>query len=233
LVAEFSFETGLPSGGSAFKPVANFADGLRRAAMRPLPGPAAQRRFEPSWGFGRHYGPPSYDASPAAVVALLYPLNGRATVALTLRHDGLTSHAGQISLPGGRIESGESDWEAAVRELGEELGVTAATVEPIAPLSPLFIFATNYHVRPWLAWTDQRPTFVASPGEVAGILEVPIDRLCDARTWSKRPMTLRGLPQEVPHFTDGEHCIWGATAMILSEVVALCDDEFLSARTDA
>lgn len=233
MVAELSFETGLPSGGATFTSGAGFANGLRRAAMRPLPGPAAQRRFEPSWGFGRHYGPPSHDASPAAVVALLYPLNGLATVALTLRHDGLTSHAGQISLPGGRIEVGESDWEAAVRELGEELGVAASSVERIAPLSPLFIFATNYHVRPWLAWADQRPAFVANPGEVAGILEVPIDRLCDARTWSKRHMTLRGLPQEVPHFTDGEHCIWGATAMILSEVVALFDNELFSARTDA
>jgi 8-oxo-dGTP pyrophosphatase MutT (NUDIX family) len=201
--------------------VAEWPARLRDAALRPLPGAAAQKRFEPPWGFGRHYGPPSFDARPAAVLALLYPLDGRVVVALTRRHEGLTAHAGQISLPGGRIEPGESDWEAAVRELHEELGAADADVVPLAPLSPLFIFATNFVVRPWLAWSDRRPALIANPSEVVGVLETPLDKLRDRRAWSTRPMTIRGLPLDVPCLYDAEHCIWGATAMILSEVVSL------------
>jgi len=206
---------------------------LKQCAAAPLPGREAQRRFEPPWGFGRHYGPPSYDAVPAAVALLLYPHAGRLMVPLTLRQVEMTSHAGQISLPGGRIEAGESDVDAAFRELHEELGVAPETLTPLAPLSPLYIFGTNFLVQPWLAWTPRRPEFVVSPTEVAALLEVPWSHFHDAANCGCDRRTTRGVSHETPCFVWEEHRIWGATAMILAEAAALVADKLITEKTIA
>ncbi len=232
-MAETSFDAPFMDQGAGFAPLVGFPQRIRNLALQTLPGAAAQKRFEPHWGFGRHYGPPAHDAVPAAVLALLYPVDGRIVVPLTVRHGGLTAHAGQISFPGGHIDAGESDWDAAIRELNEELGVAATAVTPIAPLSPLFIFATNYLVRPWLAWTDRRPKFVPNPDEVEEVLEVPLDVLQNSQNWQRHRRFVRGIEQEIPYIAYGSHRIWGATAMILSEVLALTQNEPTTARADA
>lgn len=204
---------------------------LERAARRALPGHAAQRRFEPPWGFGRHFGPPPHDAVPAAVTVLVYPHEGRLWMPLTLRHAAMKAHAGQVSFPGGRIDPGESDVAAALRELHEELGIGGERAEPVAALTPLYIFGTNFFVRPWLAWAERRPEFVVNGAEVAELLEMPLDALGEAAHQGRHRKTVRGIDQEVPHLSWQGQLIWGATAMILGEVAALYERISAAAET--
>ena len=92
---------------------------LAARLKQPLPGWAAQARYQPELSFGRHLGPAPSDAKPAAVLILLYPNGGRWHVPLTLRSAHLPDHAGQVSLPGGLIEPGEDSRQAALREFTE------------------------------------------------------------------------------------------------------------------
>lgn len=198
-------------------------DFLRERLKEPLPGRAAQSRFEPELSFGRHYAPPPPDARPAAVVLLLYPDGGRWHVPCTLRPETLSAHAGQVSLPGGLIEPGEASHEAALRELEEELGVDRASVELLGQLSPLYLFVSNFSVAPWVATIDHRPAFNPSPDEVQEVLELPLDHLLDESNYGRQLHRHQDLTFSAPHFQWRQHRIWGATSMILSELVALVE----------
>jgi 8-oxo-dGTP pyrophosphatase MutT (NUDIX family) len=198
---------------------------LSQRLTQPLPGRVGQRRFEPDLGFGRHFGPPPHDARPAAVTVLLYPGDdGEWRVPLTVRPAEMTAHGGQISFPGGSIDPDETDEAAAVRELFEELAVSPSEVTPLGRLSQLYIFGTNFLVQPWLAMSARRPAFVPNPNEVAELLEPSLAELCDPTAWSRHPRTVRGLRAEVPHIQFHEHRIWGATAMILGELITLVEE---------
>jgi 8-oxo-dGTP pyrophosphatase MutT (NUDIX family) len=198
-----------------------FAARVRRRLTEPPPGRFAQRTFEPELGYGRHFGPPPHDARRAAVMLLIYPVDDVPTVPLIVRPKDLSSHGGQISLPGGLIEPGETSFAAAERELNEELGVSPADVEPLGPLTPLYIFGTKFDVDPWLGVARRRPMFAPNEAEVAELLEVPLAHLCDGANHRRRRQTIRGLEQEVPYLAWHNHGIWGATAMILGELIAL------------
>lgn len=186
-----------------------------------LPGPAAQRLMAPELSYGRHFGPPAEDARHAAVMVLLYSDRDRWSLPLIVRPDFLEHHAGQVALPGGIIEPGESSWQAAVRELDEELGVPPAEVEPLGQLSPLYIYGSNHYVETWIACAVGRPQLVASADEVAKVLEMPIVHLLDPAARETESRTARGVSFLAPFYHwDSEH-IWGATAMILAELAAI------------
>jgi len=194
---------------------------LGKRMREPLPGRAAQEEMEPDLAFGRHFDAPSHDARRAAVAILVYANAGRPCVPLTLRPDYMPVHAGQVCLPGGLVDAGESTETAALRELEEELGVTAEGVEVVGPLSPIYVFGTRFHIEPWLLYAPARPAFRPSEFEVAELLEVPLEHLADPACRGRHPRETRGVTQSVPHFQFGRHSIWGATAMILAEFVAL------------
>lgn len=197
---------------------------LRARMSEPLPGRWAQARFEPELGFGRHFGPASPDARPAAVVALLYPRDGQWHVPLTTRPATMLTHAGQISFPGGGIDPGESTDAAVLRELSEELGISPIGVELIGQLSPLYLYNSNHRVTAWLAAALERPAFAPDPREVAELLEVPLAHLIDPRHHGEHARRTRGIGLRAPHIAWGRHRIWGATSMILGELIALIED---------
>jgi 8-oxo-dGTP pyrophosphatase MutT (NUDIX family) len=191
---------------------------------QPLPGRRAQARFEPDLAFGRHAGPAPATARAAAVVLLLYPHAGEWLVPLTVRPEHLTHHAGQVSLPGGLVEPGETTAAAALRELEEELGVAAGAVTLLGTLSPLYLYVSDFLITPHVAAAVNRPTFHPSEFEVAEILEMPLSMLAD-----KAPpaLVLRGFKQlrfYAPAVHLAGHEVWGATAMILSELAAVLAD---------
>lgn len=186
-----------------------------------LPGRAAQRQMEPGLCYGRHFGPPTHRARQAAVVALVYPDTDGWRLPLTVRPATLRGHAGQISLPGGVIEPAENSNAAALRELEEELGVPRGEVRLLGRLSTLYVFVSEFQISPWVASIAARPQFQPSAEEVGELLEVPLAHLLDPANRGVHRRRQRGIEITAPHFLWGRHRIWGATAMILSELAAV------------
>jgi 8-oxo-dGTP pyrophosphatase MutT (NUDIX family) len=196
---------------------------LAERLSRPLPGPMVGSRFESRPRTRWHHDRPSADARPAAVLILLYPHRQLWHLPLTVRPRHLAAHAGQISLPGGAVEAGESSHEAAIREFHEELDAAEASIEVVGSLSPLYVGTSNFLVTPWVAFAAERPAMVPNPAEVALLLEVPLRHLLDpANLESSREMR-DGTACSVPHFTWQSHRIWGATCLILGELVTLLE----------
>ena len=135
-------------------------------------------------------------------------------------YPGLNS--GQVGFPGGGAEEMDDDLAAtAIRETYEEIGVHPSKITLLGQLTPLYVFASNYIVQPTVAWTDYRPEFKHDPFEVAQLLEVSLLSLLDPATRRTETRTLRGQPIEVPYFAVAGQTVWGATAMMLSELLAL------------
>jgi 8-oxo-dGTP pyrophosphatase MutT (NUDIX family) len=196
-------------------------DRLARRLRLPLPGPSAQRTMESELAFGRHFGPPRCDARPAAVVALLHDVDDRWHLPLMVRPETLAHHAGQISLPGGLIEAGESSEEAALRELEEELGIARFGVLLLGQLSPLYLFGTNFWITPWVAVSRGGIDVTPSAAEVHEVLQVPLMDLCDPKIQGQHVENRGAFQFSAPHFLWREYQVWGATSMILAELVEL------------
>ena len=190
---------------------------IRVALQQPLPGLVAQIKFAPEYRLpGLREDPPA-NARPAGVLILLYPHHGEWHFPLMKRvEDGLT-HGGQISLPGGSQEAGESIRETALREACEEVGAACTEVDVLGQLTTIYIPPSNFLVTPTVGQVDYRPDFKCDPREVAELIEVPLSTLFDPKVVRREPWTLRGTQVEVPFFQIGLHKVWGATAMILSE----------------
>ena len=199
----------------------SWIDLLRAALQHLLPGLEAQRRMAPRPTRGPYFDPPPEGARRAAVMILLYPADDGWRLPLIVRPMDLAHHGGQIGLPGGLIEPGESDWQAALRELEEELGVPAKGIEPLGRLSPLYVYVSNNYVSPWVAAIDRLPPFLMNAAEVAEVLELPLANLFDTAQTGVFSREHEGIPQRVPYFAFGSHRIWGATAMILAELAAV------------
>ncbi len=158
------------------------------------------------------------DARRAATLVLVYPgAEGEARFVLTVRQAALRDHSGQISLPGGRLEAGETPEEAARREAWEEVGVPMKAPRVLGRLSPLYIPPSRFAVWPVCASLDATPAFRPHDAEVAALLDVPVADLLDASVRQTRSMTLRGTTFQVPVFALAGHDVWGATAMMLAE----------------
>jgi len=198
-------------------------DRLAQRCALPLPKHEAARQFSTELSYGRHLGPPSQAAIPAAVVILIYRHEGQWHLPLTLRPQHLPDHAGQICLPGGMVEPGEGRREAAIRELREELGITE-DVRVLGALEPIYVYASNFCVTPWLASVDSRPTMTPSPDEVDRVLEPQLAHLTDRRNWTEHQIVRGPLQFRAPHFAFNDDRIWGATAVILGQLVDVLAD---------
>lgn len=192
-----------------------------RAAMRgPLPGIQAQITMSPTL---RAFDPPP-GAKPrqAGVLLLLYPIGTALHLVLTVRTSDLNHHSGQISLPGGGWEEGDASFqETALREAQEEIGIVTDGLEHLGPLTPLYIPPSNNVIHPFVAYTSQQPTFRPDSREVAELLDVPLHLLLDPATRHEEDWNWRGTSLHVPFYAVNEHKVWGATAIVLAEFLAL------------
>ncbi len=206
---------------------------LRARLAGPLPGHAAHAEMAP---FPAHLTPETLsvegkDGRRAATLVLLYPdVTGATHLVLTLRQASLRAHSGQISLPGGALEPGETPEDAARREAFEEVGVDPALPDILGRLTPLYIPPSGFSVWPVVAALHARPDFQPQEAEVAALLEVPVASLLDPAARQRRLRTLTGTPVpefEVPFFAvtpsgaSGVLEVWGATAMMLAEFAAV------------
>ncbi len=189
------------------------------------PGPTAQLRMAPHPRPGdKLYHEVADTCLRAGVLVLLYPYDGRLFVLLTRRTDRVLHHRAQISFPGGRQERCEDLCSAAIREAEEEVGISPPGYQVLGELTPLFIPPSNYCIFPFVAYAGRRLDFVLSDQEVAEILEVPLTHLTDPENFHRETWTIRGREVSVPFFRFNQDKIWGATAMVLAELLALLAD---------
>ena len=155
----------------------------------------------------------------AAVLALVYPKNNKTYFLLTLRADYKGTHASQISFPGGKFDSLDKDLiHTALREANEEVGIKSNSINTIIPLSKLYIPPSNFWVNPYVGITAKTPNFTKNY-EVAELLEVSLDDLLnDDFVIYRNISTSYANNIEVPCFLLNNYVVWGATAMILSEL---------------
>lgn len=201
-----------------------FIEQIRERLQQNLPGPQAQAEMSPMrLQDERFLQAERPRARQGAVLLLLYPYNGRLYLPLMQRPVYKGHHSGQISLPGGKQEPEDKDKiDTALREAWEEIGVEPGKVQLIGRLSELFIPPSNYQVLPVVGFTRERPRFVADPVEVAAIIEVPLEELLSEKSIQQTYRTLTdGVRMKIPYYGVDEHVVWGATAMILSEFLAI------------
>jgi 8-oxo-dGTP pyrophosphatase MutT (NUDIX family) len=191
---------------------------LANRLRRQLPGRAAQRLFAHELSYGRHFGPHSHDAVSAAVLIALIQHEGKWQIPLTLRPTSLSSHGGQVCLPGGRVNPGESCQSAALREADEELALHPCTMQIMGNLSPLHLYVSNYVVTPTVAVCRAQPRITPNRSEVEELIWLPVDVLVNPRHRGKHRHYACGVDFQAGHFQVGQHVVWGATAMILSEL---------------
>jgi len=195
---------------------------LRRALCGPLPGPDVQQRMAPIPRPGWTPGRSPEESRAAAGLLLLYPIDEVAHVVLTLRSSRLPSHAGQISLPGGAVEAGETIEDAALREAQEEISIEPAHVAILGRLTPLHIPVSGFVLNPVVASQPQRPQMRPADTEVDRILEVPVDALDPRAVQLRKGYREReGLWIDIPYIDIQGAMLWGATAMVLAEFAAI------------
>lgn len=207
-------------------PQMSLIDRAREALRRPLPGFAGQSRMMPP---GRFVPPDISGAHLGGVLVLLYPVDGLAQVVLTRRTETLGKHRGQISFPGGRMDPGDLDLiQTALRETREELGIDVSGADVLGTLTPLYIPPSNYLIHPAVAALPSRPIFAPNPHEVAEVIEVALETLAapEARSVAPMPVARNGTTYvvDMPHFVAGGHRVWGATAMVLAELLEALGD---------
>ena len=159
----------------------------------------------------------------AAVLALFYPNeNNETTFILTERASYKGTHSAQISFPGGKIDISDKNLEAtAVREANEEIGVKSESVEIIRELTDVYIPPSNFLATPFIGYLSKRPKFITNY-EVETTIEVLLeDLLNDTSLTTVNLSTSYMKNTDVPCFKLNGYVVWGATAMMLSEIKEL------------
>ena len=161
------------------------------------------------------------DARPSAVLLALVDGPGGAEVLLTKRSKELRNHSGEISFPGGRIDTGETPVEAALREASEEVGLAPDVVDVRGQLSHLTTVVSRSYIVPVVGTLQERPRLVAHDREVARILWVPVAELVDPATYREEWWGTAPRDRRMNFFELDDETIWGATAFILYELLGL------------
>lgn len=197
---------------------------LQQRLDQPLPGYEAQQRMMNVNRPDSRVAPPH--ARKSGVLLLLYPDGGDLRLVLIERSADGGVHSGQIALPGGRKEDTDATIvDTALREAAEEVALNANKVTVLGKLSCLYIPVSNFEVTPVIAFAEEEPKLIASEAEVARILHLPLSTL-----FSRKEMVdvqasgLNMIIHTIAYMMDDVRFIWGATAMILSELEAVVEE---------
>ncbi|AXO79853.1 CoA pyrophosphatase [Olleya aquimaris] len=189
----------------------------------PLPAEASQLKMVPPYRqeLVKQQGDTIKNARQSAVLALFYPdLEAQTKLILILRKTYKGVHSGQVGFPGGKVELEDHDLKhTALRETHEEVGVSPELVTVYKKLTQVYIPPSNFYVQPFIGVADSTPIFTKQDSEVEDLLEVYLsDLLSESNLTQKIVTTSYGADVQVPAFNLNNHLVWGATAMMLSEV---------------
>ncbi|MFK7748382.1 MAG: CoA pyrophosphatase [Kordia sp.] len=201
----------------------NFKKVLPKIAKIPLPGTASQLKMAP---FMREKELRAMEgrmknARKSAVMALFYPnAQGDTNFVLILRKTYSGVHSNQVGFPGGKSEPEDINYETtALRETEEEVGVDLRTIEVVRKITATYIPPSNFLVQPFIGIVEKTPIFIPQPSEVEAVIEVAlVDFLAENAVIQKELTNSYKKKIQVPAFYLNEHVVWGATAMMLSEV---------------
>jgi 8-oxo-dGTP pyrophosphatase MutT (NUDIX family) len=195
------------------------AGNIRKALLQTLPGAVSHRKMLP---LNRELTVNPEDQARikhSSVLLLLFIEDGELKVCLIKRPGHMKHHAGQIALPGGRIEKGETALETALRETWEEIGITHDQIEILGSLSELYVQVSRFQIHPFVGWLDKKPKFTIDKNEVEKTISFPLKNMID-NVVEIELSTVSG-QLKVPCVKFEGEIIWGATAMILAEMVDL------------
>lgn len=209
------------------------AEALRKRLASPAERPSRPARFATQLEYGRHRGPAPPGTRPATVVVLIYPQGHQWCIPFTLRPKTLSVHAGQISLPGGAREAGETVEQCGLRELEEEIGVSAMGLSILGRLSPVYVYRSNFLVQPLVAFAPQILRFRPDPTEVERLLEIPLSLWLDPSHYDQMWIARRTLRFLAPCFRYGSYRIWGATFKVVREFLDCTSDLIRSIEPSA
>jgi len=197
-----------------------------RAAMRlPLPGREAQQTMAVRPRPGDLAGLPNLCPHEGAVLVLLHQSAGCWVLPVTARTQSVAFHKGQVSLPGGAREPQDTSLEqTALRETREELGIHRADIHILGPLTPLYIPVSRFCVYPFVGYALGDLSLHPELSEVEAVIEVPVEHLLDPLNRRVETHFREGQRFEVPEYVIQGYRIWGATAMILAEFLAMMSD---------
>lgn len=204
-----------------------FVEALKTALRDEPLGMKAQREMAPLPDVSQRFDRDSAKkARQSAVMILLYQEQGKVQFPLIVRPQYPGVHSGQIALPGGKYEDDDSDLiYTALRETQEEIGVDMNEVEVIGQLSELYVPPSNFNILPVVGSLPKTPQFVLEEKEVEELVIADINVLNDKSKRKQKQMTFySGLNVEVPYFDIEEKVVWGATAMILSELATIINN---------
>lgn len=201
----------------------SFIELLRKRLKEPLPGREAQIKMAPKPIDERRFREnPIRPPRLGGVMVLLYPDEQGIHIPLMKRPEYDGAHSGQVSFPGGKLEDVDTDLiDTALRETHEEIGVPKEQIEVIGNLSELFIIASNFKVLPTVGVIREKPNFIPDPIEVADVLPMAINALNDYSIRSVKEMRFPPYTIFSPYFDVRGEVVWGATAMMLSELAEL------------
>lgn len=188
---------------------------IKKALSQSLPGATSHRKMLP---LNRELEANLKDQpniKHSSVLLLLFIENDELNALLIKRPEHMKHHAGQIALPGGRIEKGETALETALRETHEEIGVLPTDIEIIGELSGLYVQVSRFQIHPFVGWLNKKPELFINKNEVEKAISFPIKKMEDVFN-DAEINTITG-KLKVPCFQFEGEIIWGATAMILSE----------------
>jgi 8-oxo-dGTP pyrophosphatase MutT (NUDIX family) len=198
-----------------------FLENLKLRLQEPLPAWEAHQKMAPSNRLNLDFKP-NDRTRRSAVLILFYPYRNQIFLPLILRpaYDGV--HGGQMAFPGGRYEKEDKTLiQTALREAQEEIGIKLSDVTVLGQLTELFIPPSNFWVQPVVGFLTKRPDFYPDEREVDSVFEISIDELSNPSIIAEKKIDLRGFDINAPYYDIFGNHVWGATAMMISELLAV------------
>jgi 8-oxo-dGTP pyrophosphatase MutT (NUDIX family) len=193
-------------------------ENIKKALLQTLPGCVSHKKMLPLNRTLNASDEEQKIIKYSSVLLLLFIENNDLNTILIKRPEHMKHHAGQIALPGGRIEKGETPLETALRETWEEIGISPDHIEILGSLSVLYVQVSGFQIHPFVGWLDKKPEFSINKNEVEKTISFPVKLL--KNSFEEVELNTISGRLKVPCVQFEGEIIWGATAMILSE---FCD----------